>query len=98
MSDINGGSNAHAVAAGQLRSFIERVERLEEDKKAVAEDIKQVWLELKAAGFDAKIARQMVKERKMDATQREEFYAIEDLYRTALALATEQMLEDEGLA
>jgi uncharacterized protein (UPF0335 family) len=95
--DMDGGDNAKAVAVGQLKAFIERVERLEEDKKAVAEDIKQVYLEAKATGFNVKIMRQMVRERKMDTAERQEFYAVEELYREALALETEQALREEGL-
>lgn len=54
MADINGGDNAHAVAVGQLRSFVERIERLKEEQATLAEDIKAVKAEAKSAGFDNK--------------------------------------------
>lgn len=85
-ADLNGGNNAHAVASAELRKFIERIENLESDKADIAEDIKSVYGEAKAMGYDVKTMRQMVRERKMDETKRVEKYAIEDVYRTALAL------------
>lgn len=90
--DLNGGENSHRVAAAEMRSFVERVERLEEEKKTIAGDIKDVYSEAKGRGYSTKMLRQMVRERKMDADERAEFYALEDTYRTALAL------EAEGLA
>ena len=73
-----------AVAAGQLRSLIERIERLEEEKKALSEDIKEVYGEAKANGFDPKIMRQVVRIRKMDRSDRQEQEALLDLYLEAL--------------
>lgn len=80
------GDNSGTVAADELRLLIERVERLEEEKKAIGEDVKDVYLEAKSRGFDTKMMRQMVRERKRDATVRQEQYALEETYRAALAL------------
>ncbi len=75
-----------AVAAGQLRAFIERIERLEEDKKQVSEDIRDVYAELKGTGFDPKAVRTLVRLRKKEASEREEEEAILDLYKAALGM------------
>lgn len=74
-------------AQGQLRSFIERIERLEEEKKAIAADIKEVYGEAKATGFDTKIMRKVVSLRKKDVAERQEEEAILDLYLSALGMA-----------
>ena len=72
-------------AAGHLRSFIERIERLEEEKRALAEDIKQVYAEAKANGFAPKIMRQVVRLRRMDTTERQEQEALLRVYLDALS-------------
>lgn len=69
-----------------LRLLIERVERLEEEKKGIADDIKDVYAEAKAVGYDAKIMRQIVRLRKMKPDDRAEMEAILDLYKAALGL------------
>lgn len=74
------------VAAGQLKSIIERVERLEEEKKEVAEQIKEVYAEAKANGFDAKTLRRVVSLRKKPTEEREEEEALLDLYLSALGM------------
>jgi uncharacterized protein (UPF0335 family) len=74
------------VAADQLRLFIERIERLEEDKKAVSDDIKDVYSEAKANGYDTKIMRQVVRLRKMEKNARDEADALLETYRNALGL------------
>lgn len=73
-------------AAGQLRAFIGRVERLNEDKQAIADDIKDVFAEAKGSGFDTKAIRKLIAERKQDAAERQEFESILDLYRNALGM------------
>lgn len=70
----------------RLRLLIERVERLEEEKKGIADDIKDVYGEAKAVGYDAKIMRQIVRLRKMKPDDRAEMEAILDLYKAALGL------------
>jgi len=74
------------VSAEQLRLFIERIERLEEDKKALADDIKDVYAEAKGTGFDAKTMRAIVRLRKMEKAARQEAEALLDIYKTALGL------------
>ncbi|MBO6903148.1 MAG: DUF2312 domain-containing protein [Rhizobiaceae bacterium] len=78
---------AQTVAAGQLRAFIERIERLEEDKKTVADDIKEVYAELKGNGYDTKAVRTLVRLRKKDQAERQEEEAVLDLYKAALGMA-----------
>ncbi len=80
-------SNAtEEVAQDQLRSFVERIERLEEEKKTIAEDIKDVYAEAKGNGFDTKVLRKVLALRKQDASERQEFEAILDLYLQALGM------------
>lgn len=85
-ADETGESAAQTVAAGQLRAFIERIERLEEDKSQVQDDIKEVYAELKGTGFFPKAVRTIVKLRKMDQAERQEAEAILDLYKAALGM------------
>jgi uncharacterized protein (UPF0335 family) len=72
------------VAADQLRLFIERVERLEEEKKGISDDIRDVYSEAKANGYDPKIMRMVVRLRKMESHTRQEQDAILETYRTAI--------------
>ena len=73
-------------AAGQLRSLIERIERLEEEKAALTADIREVYSEAKGNGFDTKIMRQVVRIRKLDKADRQEQEAVLDLYLSALGM------------
>jgi uncharacterized protein (UPF0335 family) len=73
-------------AAGQLKSFVERIERLEEEKKTISDDIKDVYAEAKANGFDVKILRQVIRLRKQDADERSEQETLLDLYLAALGM------------
>ena len=75
-----------SVAAGQLKSVVERIERLEEEKKEVAEQIKEVYAEAKANGFDGKTLRKIVALRKKPTEEREEEEALLDLYMSALGM------------
>ena len=79
-------ANQGGVAGEQLRSLIERVEYLEEERKATADDIREVYTEAKAAGFDVKVMRQVVRLRKLDSADRQEQEALLDLYRHALGM------------
>jgi len=74
------------VAAGQLKSVIERIERLEEEKKETAEQIKEVYAEAKSSGFDAKTIRKVVSLRKKPTEERQEEEALLDLYLSALGM------------
>ena len=78
---------AGGVAAGQLRSFIERIERLEDEKKGFSDDIRDVFSEAKGSGFDPKVMRTVLKLRKKDKAERQEEEAILDLYLHALGMA-----------
>ena len=70
----------------QLRLFIERIERLEEEKKGIADDIRDVYAEAKSQGYDAKIMRQIVRLRKLPPHDRAEMEALLDTYKAALGL------------
>lgn len=78
MSDVGG------IAADRLKSFIERIERLEEEKKALAEDIREVYSEAKGSGFDIKIIRQIISLRKLDVADRRERDEVLAVYLRAL--------------
>ena len=78
--------DVQGIAAAQLKSIVERIERLEEEKKAIADDIKDVYGEAKANGYDTKALRTIIRLRKQDATEREEQDAILDLYKAALGM------------
>ena len=75
------------VAADQLRLFIERIERLEEEKKGIADDVRDVYSEAKSNGYDTKTMRKIVALRKMDKGARQEAEALLDTYKAALGLA-----------
>jgi len=80
MADVGG------IAADRLRTLIERIERLEEEKAALAGDIREVYAEAKGSGFDNKIMRQIVRLRKMDKADLQEQETLLDLYKRALGL------------
>jgi uncharacterized protein (UPF0335 family) len=80
MPDVGG------IAGERLKSLIERIERLEEEKRALAEDIKEVYAEAKGVGFDTKIMRQVIKIRKMDQNDLDEQETLLDLYKRALGM------------
>ena len=77
---------AKAFAKDQLKSVVERIERLEEEKAALTADIREVYSEAKGNGFDTKIIRQVVRLRKLDRADRQEQEAILDLYLAALGM------------
>ena len=77
-------ANTGGVAAERLRSFIERVERLEEEKAQLAQDIREVYAEAKGEGFDVKVLRRIVSLRKKDPAQRREEEELLELYLSAL--------------
>ncbi|MFC0408879.1 DUF2312 domain-containing protein [Roseomonas elaeocarpi] len=74
------------IAADRLRSIIERVERLEEERKALADDIKDIFGEAKSAGFEVKVIRQIIRIRKQEPAEVEEQETLLDLYRRALGM------------
>jgi uncharacterized protein (UPF0335 family) len=75
-----------AVSNDQLRLFMERIERLDEEKKGISDDIRDVFSEAKSQGYDTKIMRQILKLRKMDPHDRAEMEALLDVYKSALGL------------
>ena len=75
------------IAADQLRLFIERIERLEEEKKGMADDIRDVYAEAKSQGYDTKTMRAVIKLRKMEKNARDEAEYLLDTYKAALGLA-----------
>jgi uncharacterized protein (UPF0335 family) len=74
------------IAADRLRSFLERIERLEEEKTGLTADIREVYAEAKGSGFDTKVMRQIVRLRKMEDAARQEQEALLDVYRRAIGL------------
>ncbi|MGO3518001.1 MAG: DUF2312 domain-containing protein [Acetobacter cibinongensis] len=74
------------IAGDRLRSIIERVERLEEERKALAGDIKDIFTEAKSAGFDIKIIKQIIRERKLDPADREESETLLSIYKHAIGM------------
>lgn len=85
-----------SVARDQLRTIVERIERLEEEKKAIADDIRDVYAEAKANGFDVKTLRQVVRLRKVEAAERQEQEAMLDLYLSALGMLPEVAAPEAG--
>lgn len=75
------------VAGARLKSFIERIERLEEEKSGIADDIKDVYAEAKGVGFDTKTMRKIISLRKLDHEKRREAEELLELYKTAIGMA-----------
>ena len=90
----NSNKGDGGVASGQLRAFIERIERLEEEKKTIADDVKEVYGEAKSMGYDAKIMRKVVALRKLDQNERMEQEAVLDTYLAALGMLPQE--DDAG--
>jgi len=80
MTDVAG------VSGERLRAFVERIERLEEEKKALSDDIREVYSEAKGTGFDVKVLRQIIRLRKMDSSDRSEMEEVLDVYKRALGM------------
>jgi uncharacterized protein (UPF0335 family) len=79
-------SKTGGIAADRLRSLVERIERLEEERRALGNDIKDIYAEAKSAGFDVKVLRQLIRIRKQEAADVEEQETLLDLYRRALEM------------
>lgn len=104
MSESKIGHNrANSVAGERLKSFIERIEKLEEERAELGADIREVYSEAKGSGFDTKIMRQVVRLRKMEAAERAEMEELLDLYKEAIGMldgtplgeAAKQRFEEE---
>ena len=80
------GTEYGGIATERLRSIVDRIERLNAEKKALAEDIKDIFAEAKSAGFDAKALRRIIRERTWEPAELEEHETIVDLYRSALGM------------
>ena len=89
---------SQTVAAGQLRAFIERIERIAEIKAAATEDMKEVYEEAKSTGFDPKIMRKVVSMRRIDADKRRAEQEMIDLYLTALGMLADTPLGQAATA
>ena len=87
MPDVGG------VAVERLKSFIERIERLEEEKRVLSGDIKEVYAEAKGTGFEPKIMRQIIKLRRMDKEEVDEEESLLDLYKRALGMSPEAVIQ-----
>lgn len=87
--------SSDSVAQDQLRAFIERIERMEEEKKAVSDDIKEIYAEAKGNGFDTKVLRKIVAIRKQDHSERMEQEALLELYMAALGMAVAPPEDDD---
>ncbi len=87
MPKVGDVSSSEGVAADELKQFIERIERLEEEKAGIAADVKEVFQELKGRGFDAKAVRSILRIRKKDHAERQEEEAILELYMQALGMS-----------
>lgn len=81
---VSGGHNMGNAAREQLKAFVARIERLEEEKKATMDDMKEVYAEAKSMGYDTKILRRVIAQRKIDRNERQETEALLQLYMDAL--------------
>ena len=79
-------SETGGIAADQLKSYVERIERLEEEKAGIAADVRDVYAEAKSTGFDVKVLRQLIRLRKLDAQDRREQEELLELYRRAVGM------------
>ena len=86
MAEQNDDKDVGGIAADRLRSIIERIERLEEERKSLADDIKDIFAEAKSAGFEVKVIRQIIRLRKQEPAEVEEQETLLDLYRRALGM------------
>lgn len=82
-----GTADVAGVAGERLKQFIEKIERLEEEKAGIGADIRDVYAEAKSTGFDAKVIRQIVRLRKMDRNDRQEQEELLELYKAAIGMA-----------
>ena len=83
----NAETRTGGITADRLRSIVERIERLEEERKALASDIKDIYSEAKSAGFDVKVLRQLIRVRKQEPAEVEEQETLLDVYRRAIGMA-----------
>jgi uncharacterized protein (UPF0335 family) len=89
-------TNVAGITAGQLKSFIERIERLEEEKAGIAQDIKELFAEAKGNGYDTKVMKQVLKIRKMDREELAEQEELVTLYCQALGMLGSEITEEKA--
>jgi uncharacterized protein (UPF0335 family) len=82
-----------AVARDQLKAFVERIERMEAEKKAISEDIKEIYAEAKGNGFNVSVLREVIRRRRLTTTQHDEYASILDLYLAALGMITRDLFK-----
>lgn len=87
MSDENSENYVGGINAGQLVSFIQRIENIEEEKANLAADVREIFAEAKAQGYDVKIMRQIIKLRKLDAEDRDEQETLLEVYKRAVGMS-----------
>lgn len=86
-ADIKAPDDVAGIAGERLKQFIEKIERLEEEKAGIGADVRDVYAEAKSTGFDAKVIRQIVRLRKMDRNDRQEQEELLELYKAAIGMA-----------
>lgn len=97
-AETRSGHNSNGgIAADRLKSFIERIERLEEEKAALGADIREVYSEAKSTGFDVKVIRKIIQDRKMDLADLQERDELMRLYRNALGMLADMPLGNAAL-
>lgn len=84
------GNNSHKIARDTLKALVERIEKLEEERKAVSDDIRDIYAEAKATGFDVKALRRAIALRKLDPSEVEECSALVEMYLNALGTSTDK--------
>lgn len=89
-------SNSDGIAQDQLRAIIERIERMQEERKAISDDIAEIYREAKGNGFDTKVIKKIVQDRSKDHSERMEFEALYDLYCSALGMAPHAGAHERG--
>lgn len=95
MSDTTTGRNVGGIAGDHLKSFVERIERLSDEQRALAADVKEIYAELKGAGFDPRIVRQVIRLRRMDKDDLDEQESLIDIYKRALGMLPADVGADE---
>ena len=97
MTDV-GHNSTGGIAAERLRSLVERIEGLEDERRAIGSDIKDVFTEAASAGFDVKVMKQLIRIRKLESAEVEEMETLLDVYRHALGMLSDTPLGEAALA
>ena len=92
------GHNQGGIPTDRLRSLVERIERLEEERKGLSNDIKDIYAEAKSAGFDVKVLRQLIKDRKKEPAELEEAETLLEVYKRALGMLADTPLGEAAMA